>query len=88
MDLNPRIRVNAIAPGSIRTSALEIVASNDVFRTELETKTPLRVIGEPEDIAAAALYLASPASKYVTGKVLEVDGGLIAPNLDIPIPDL
>ena len=88
MDLNPRIRVNAIAPGSIRTSALEIVASNDVFRTELETKTPLRVIGEPEDIAAAALYLASPAGKYVTGKVLEVDGGLIAPNLDIPIPDL
>ena len=88
MDLNPRIRVNAIAPGSIRTSALEIVASNDVFRSELEAKTPLHAIGEPEDIAAAALYLASPAGKYVTGKVLEVDGGLIAPNLDIPIPDL
>ena len=88
MDLNPRIRVNAIAPGSIRTSALEIVASNDVFRAELEAKTPLHAIGEPEDIAAAALYLASPAGKYVTGKILEVDGGLIAPNLDIPIPDL
>ncbi|MFX0577531.1 SDR family oxidoreductase [Nocardia nepalensis] len=88
MDLNPRIRVNAIAPGSILTSALEIVASNDAMRTELESKTPLHSIGEPEDIAAAALYLVSPAGKYVTGKVLEPDGGLIAPNLDLPLPDL
>jgi 7-alpha-hydroxysteroid dehydrogenase len=45
-------------------------------------------LGEPEDIAAAALYLASPAGAYVTGKILEVDGGIIAPNLDLPIPDL
>ncbi|MEV6333598.1 SDR family oxidoreductase [Nocardia vinacea] len=88
MDLNPRIRVNAIAPGSILTSALEIVAGNDAMRTELEAKTPLHRIGEPEDIAAAALYLVSPAGKYVTGKVLEPDGGLIAPNLDLPLPDL
>ncbi|WP_431972303.1 SDR family oxidoreductase [Nocardia sp. bgisy134] len=88
LDLNPRIRVNAIAPGSIRTSALEVVAANDAMRTQLETKTPLHRIGEPEDIAAAALYLVSPAGKYLTGKVLEPDGGLITPNLDLPIPDL
>ncbi|MBH0776412.1 SDR family oxidoreductase [Nocardia bovistercoris] len=88
LDLNPRIRVNAIAPGSIRTSALEIVASNDAMRTELESKTPLGALGEPEDIAAAALYLVSPAGKYLTGKVLEPDGGLVAPNLDLPIGDL
>ncbi|MEV0029895.1 SDR family oxidoreductase [Nocardia sp. NPDC050793] len=88
LDLNPRIRVNAIAPGSILTSALEIVAANDEMRTQLETKTPLHRIGEPEDIAAAALYLVSPAGKYLTGKVLEPDGGLITPNLDLPIPDL
>ncbi|MFI9508292.1 SDR family oxidoreductase [Nocardia sp. NPDC052566] len=88
LDLNPRIRVNAIAPGSILTSALEIVASNDAMRTELEAKTPLHTLGDPEDIAAAALYLVSPAGRYVTGKVLEPDGGLIAPNLDLPIPDL
>ncbi|MEU7143796.1 SDR family oxidoreductase [Nocardia sp. NPDC046473] len=88
LDLNPRIRVNAIAPGSILSSALEIVASNDAMRTQLETKTPLHRIGDPEDIAAAALYLVSPAGKYLTGKVLEPDGGLIAPNLDIPIQDL
>ena len=40
------------------------------------------------DIAAAAVYLASPAGSYLTGKMLEVDGGLTAPNLDLPIPDL
>ncbi|MGV9614445.1 SDR family oxidoreductase [Nocardia xishanensis] len=88
LDLNPRIRVNAIAPGSILTSSLEVVAANDAMRTQLETKTPLHRIGEPEDIAAAALYLVSPAGKYLTGKVLEPDGGLISPNLDLPIPDL
>ncbi|WP_067838555.1 SDR family oxidoreductase [Nocardia lijiangensis] len=88
LDLNPRIRVNAIAPGSILTSALEVVAANDAMRGQLETKTPLHRIGEPEDIAAAALYLVSPAGKYLTGKVLEPDGGLISPNLDLPIPDL
>ncbi|MBF6210325.1 SDR family oxidoreductase [Nocardia puris] len=88
LDLNPRIRVNAIAPGSIRTSALEIVAANDAMRGELEAKTPLHTLGAPEDIAAAALYLVSPAGGYLTGKVLEPDGGLISPNLDLPIPDL
>ncbi|MBF6191369.1 MULTISPECIES: SDR family oxidoreductase [Nocardia] len=88
LDLNPRIRVNAIAPGSILTSALEVVAANDAMRAELESKTPLHRIGEPEDIAAAALYLVSPAGKYLTGKILEPDGGLIVPNLDLPIPDL
>lgn len=88
VDLNPRIRVNAIAPGSIRTSALGVVAADDAMRTELESKTPLGTLGEPEDIAAAALYLVSPAGKYLTGKVIEPDGGLIAPNLDLPAPDL
>ncbi|WP_228001122.1 SDR family oxidoreductase [Nocardia australiensis] len=88
LDLNPRIRVNAIAPGSILTSSLEIVAGNDAMRAELESKTPLHTIGDPEDIAAAALYLVSPAGKYVTGKILEPDGGLISPNLALPIQDL
>ena len=88
LDLCPRIRVNAIAPGSIRTSALEVVAGNDELRKPMEKATPMRCLGEPVDIAAAALYLASPASAYVTGKTLEVDGGLIAPNLELPLPDL
>ena len=45
-------------------------------------------LGDPHDIAAAAVYLASPAGSYLTGKTLEVDGGLTFPNLDLPIPDL
>jgi 7-alpha-hydroxysteroid dehydrogenase len=48
----------------------------------------MRRLGEPADIAAAALYLASPAGAYLTGKTLEVDGGLNMPNLELPIPDL
>jgi 7-alpha-hydroxysteroid dehydrogenase len=88
LDLCPRIRVNAIAPGSILTSALDIVASNDELRTPMEKVTPMRRLGDPEDIAAAAVYLASPAGSFLTGKTLEVDGGLTFPNLDLPIPDL
>ena len=88
LDLCPRIRVNAIAPGSILTSALDVVAGNDELRAQLEKATPMRRLGEPADIAAAALYLASPAGAYLTGKTLEVDGGLNMPNLELPIPDL
>ena len=88
LDLAPRIRVNAIAPGSILTSALDIVASNEELRTPMEQATPLRRLGDPLDIAAAAVYLASPAGGYLTGKTLEVDGGITFPNLELPIPDL
>ncbi len=87
-DLAPRIRVNAIAVGSVATSALDFVVQNDEIRTTMEDATPLRSIGEAEDVAAAVIYLASPASAYVTGKVLEVDGGLDQPNLDLGLPDL
>ncbi|MCV7196446.1 SDR family oxidoreductase [Mycobacterium angelicum] len=88
LDLCPRIRVNAIAPGSILTSALDVVAANDELRAPMEKATPLRRLGDPVDIAAAAVYLASPAGSFLTGKILEVDGGLTFPNLDIPVPDL
>ncbi len=88
LDLCPRIRVNAIAPGSILTSALDVVATTDSLREPMEKVTPMRRLGEPADIAAAAVYLASPASSYLTGKTLEVDGGITFPNLDLPIPDL
>ncbi|SHN46265.1 SDR family oxidoreductase [Cryptosporangium aurantiacum] len=86
-DLAPRIRVNAIAVGSVATSALELVLDNDELRTTMENNTPLRRIGDPEDVAAAVVYLASPAGSYVTGAILEVDGGLRAPNLDLGLPD-
>jgi 7-alpha-hydroxysteroid dehydrogenase len=87
-DLAPRVRVNAIAVGSVATSALDVVMADDGMRTSLEGSTPLRRVGAPEEIAATVLYLASAAGGYVTGKVLEVDGGLDAPNVDLGLPDL
>jgi 7-alpha-hydroxysteroid dehydrogenase len=87
-DLAPRIRVNAIAVGSIATSALEIVLEDDDLRTAMEQGTPLKRIGEPEEIAATVLFLASAAGGYITGKVIEVDGGIEQPNLDMGLPDL
>ncbi|WP_344828431.1 SDR family oxidoreductase [Actinocorallia longicatena] len=88
LDLAPRVRMNAIAVGSTATSALDIVMSSDELRTTMEKNTPLGRIGDPEDIAAAVLYLASPAGSYLTGKILEVDGGIDAPNLELGLPDL
>ena len=87
-DLSPRIRVNAIAVGSVATSALDIVMQTDELRVALEEGTPLGRIGDPEDIAAAVIYLASQAGSFITGKILEVDGGIEGPNLDMGLPDV
>lgn len=87
-DLAPRIRVNAIAVGSVATSALDVVLQDEDLRTAMEQATPLRRIGEPEEVAAAVLFLASPAGGYVTGKVIEVDGGIEQPNFDMGLQDL
>ncbi|MGH3411594.1 MAG: SDR family oxidoreductase [Marmoricola sp.] len=87
-DLAPSVRVNAIAVGSVLTSALEYVANDESVMAEMTAKTPLGRLGEPDDIAATALFLASRAGGYLTGKVIEADGGLQAPNLDLGLPDL
>jgi 7-alpha-hydroxysteroid dehydrogenase len=87
-DLAPRIRVNGIYVGSVMTSALEFVAGVPEMMEQMETKTPLGRVGEAEDIAAAALYLSSRAGQYVTGKLIEVDGGIQEPNLDLNLPDV
>jgi len=87
-DLAPRIRVNAIAVGSVATSALELVLRNEALRERMEQATPLKRIGEAREVAAAVVYLASPAAAYMTGKVLELDGGTEAPSLGLGLPDL
>ena len=87
-DLAPRVRVNGIFVGSVMTSALEYVAGVPEMREQMETRTPLGRIGEAEDVAAAVLYLSSRAGQYVTGKMLEVDGGIQEPNLDLNLPDV
>lgn len=87
-ELNPRVRVNAVAPGAISTEALEVVAADPALKRKLEDNTPLHRIGDPEEVAAAVLFLASRASSYITGQILAVDGGLVQSNLSMPFPDL
>ena len=74
-DLGPMgIRVNAIAPGAIKTDALAKVLTPEVEKTMLK-HTPLGRLGEADDIAYAALFLCSPAASWVSGQVLTVSGG-------------
>jgi 7-alpha-hydroxysteroid dehydrogenase len=74
-DLGPMgVRVNAIAPGAIKTHALSTVLTPQI-EGHMLTKTPLGRLGEPDDIAYAALFLCSPASSWVSGQVLTVSGG-------------
>jgi len=87
-DLAPRIRVNAVAVGSSATSALDIVMSNEAVRSAMEKATPLRRIADPDEIAAAILFLVCDASSFITGSILEVDGGLQSSNLEMGLPDL
>jgi len=73
-DFAPRIRVNAIAPGTIITDALAQFLDDGSTKKMIEL-TPMQSLGTPDDIAHAAVFLASPAARWITGKVIEVDGG-------------
>lgn len=71
------IRVNAVNPGLIDTQiARDVVAGNEEAYTELSKNIPIRRAGRPEEIAAAVLWLCSPAASYVVGQALTVDGGM------------
>ncbi|KKC04841.1 glucose 1-dehydrogenase [Mycobacterium nebraskense] len=89
VELAPKIRVNAILPGCVETEALRgfMDAMPDI-RENLRQKTPMRRNGTPDDIASAALFFASPASSWITGKLLEVDGAAPAGLFPNTAPDL
>ncbi len=72
------IRVNAIAPGLIKTDFSEYFWKDDGFMTELEATQPIPRIGTPDEVGGLALYLASNDASYVTGHTFIVDGGAIA----------
>ena len=75
----PTVRINAIEPGTILTEALAPYLSAE--RTDrMLSNTPMGRMGQPEDIAGAAVFLLSPAAAWITGKILGVDGGVEAPN--------
>ena len=71
------IRVNAVAPWYIRTQRSEPALADADYLDEVLDRTPLRRIGEPEEVAAAIAFLCLPAASYITGQVLAVDGGFL-----------
>ncbi|MEV1247821.1 SDR family oxidoreductase [Nonomuraea sp. NPDC050022] len=75
-ELGPKARVNAIAPGLIKTELARAVW--EAREPILTAKLPLRRLGTPEDVASAALFLASDASSWITGQTLVIDGGALA----------
>jgi 7-alpha-hydroxysteroid dehydrogenase len=87
-ELAPKVRVNAISVGGVDTAALASVLQSETLKRQFEQETPMKRPGTVEDIAACALYLASPAAGWVTGKVFQVDGGTEFPAIRIPTPPL
>lgn len=79
------IRVNAVAPGTIATElAAQAVLTSEEARTRILSRTPMKRLGEPEEIAEAVAWLASDAASYITGEILTVDGGRMALNYTVP----
>lgn len=75
------IQVNAIAPGLVKTKFARAIWENDVLLQAIIEGTPARRMGEPDDIAGMAIFLASPASNFATGQVFVVDGGVTIPTI-------
>lgn len=78
-ELGPRIRVNCIMPGAVPTEIMMTalhLADTDLPNLERRLRLPMRRLGTPEDLGAAVLYFVSPASSWVTGQILAVDGGM------------
>lgn len=81
------IRVNAIGPGSIMTDMLGSVATDREAKRRILSRTPLGRIGEPDEIASVAAFLASSDASYVTGEIIYVDGGRLALNYTMPVDE-
>lgn len=81
-----RVRVNAIGPGTIATElARKAVMASEEARRRLLSRTPMKRLGEPEEVAAVAVFLASDDASYLTGQVVYPDGGRMALNYTVDI---
>ena len=81
------VRVNAIGPGSILTDLLKVVMSDEAARRRILSRTPLGRCGEASEVAKVALFLASDDASYLTGQCIYPDGGRLALNYTVPVPD-
>lgn len=81
LELAPAIRVNAVAPGMIRTPLTEIIAASPEWLAAAESGTPAGRMGTAHEVAEVIAFLASDAASYVTGQTIVVDGGSILPSL-------
>ena len=81
------IRVNAIGPGSIMTDILKAVATDREAKRRILARTPLGRIGEADEIASIAVFLACADSSYITGHTIYADGGRLALNYVVPVAD-
>jgi glucose 1-dehydrogenase len=81
------IRVNAIGPGSILTDLLQVVMQDEAARRKILARTPMGRCGEPAEVAKVALFLASDDASYLTGQTIYPDGGRLALNYTVPVPD-
>lgn len=80
------IRVNAVAPGTIATElAAKAVLTSDEAKTRILSRTPMKRLGEPSEIADVVAWLASDAASYVTGEIVTVDGGRMTLNYTVPV---
>jgi len=80
------IRVNAVAPGTIATDlARNAVLTSDDARNRILGRTPMKRLGEPEEIASVVAFLLSDAASYVTGEIVYIDGGRLALNYTVPV---
>jgi NAD(P)-dependent dehydrogenase (short-subunit alcohol dehydrogenase family) len=85
--LSPKgIRVNAIGPGSIMTEMLAGIMNDAAAENRILSRTPLGRCGEPAEVAAVALFLASSESSYITGQTIYPDGGRLGLNYTVPVP--
>ncbi len=82
------IRVNAIGPGSIKTAVLGAVMTDDEARRRILSRTPLGRLGEPEEVARIAVFLASDYASYITGQTIYPDGGRAALNYTVPVEEV
>ncbi len=81
------IRVNAIGPGSIMTEVFKTVITDQAAMNKILSRTPMGRVGEPDEVASVAVFLASDDSSYITGQTIYPDGGRLALNYTVPVAE-